>query len=134
LILDGILLMQIFINHKSGVPAWRQIMQQVKNLVAAGALEAGEKLPSVRALAKDLGVNPITTARAYRELETEGVIATRQGAGTFVASRRTLLSPDEVRRRLVPLVDEILVNSRQMDMTLKELIDLIRERDDGIFR
>ncbi len=126
--------MQIFINHKSGVPAWRQIMQQVKNLVAAGALEAGEKLPSVRALAKDLGVNPITTARAYRELETEGVIATRQGAGTFVASRRTLLSPDEVRRRLVPLVDEILVNSRQMDMTLKELIDLIRERDDGIFR
>ena len=126
--------MQIFINHKSGVPAWRQIMQQVKNLVAAGALEAGEKLPSVRALAKDLGVNPITTARAYRELETVGVIATRQGAGTFVASRRTLLSPDEVRRRLVPLVDEILVNSRQMDMTLKELIDLIRERDDGIFR
>ncbi len=126
--------MQLYINPKKGVPAWRQIVQQVKNLAAAGALEPGEKLPSVRALAKEIGVNPITTARAYRELEAEGVIETRQGAGTFLASRRILLTEEEALRRILPLVDEALVNSRQMGMTCEALIKLIRERNSEVFK
>jgi len=125
--------MQLFINHKTGVPVWRQIVQQVKNLVVAGALEPGEKLASVRGLAKELGVNPITTARAYRELESEGVIETRQGTGTFVAPRRSVLSANEIRRRILPMIDELLINSKQMGMTWKALRDIITERSREIF-
>jgi GntR family transcriptional regulator len=126
--------MQVFINHKSGVPAWRQIVNQVKNLVAAGALESGDRLPSVRTLAKELGVNPITTARAYRELESEGVAETRQGAGTFIGSKRVRLSHWEVLRRLKPMVDELLVNSKQMGMSQQALLDLLEERYAALFK
>lgn len=120
--------MQVFINHGSGVPAWKQINTQVKNLVAAGALVAGDKLPSVRALAVDLGVNPITTARAYRELEAEGVTETRKGSGTFIAKRSVRFSQEEVRRRLTPMADELLVNADQMGMAFKDLEGLLKER------
>lgn len=126
--------MQIFINHKNGVPAWRQIVNQVKNLLAAGALEVGDKLPSVRSLAVDLGVNPITTARAYRELEAEGVTETRKGAGTFVAKIRVQLAEKEILRRLTPNVDELLVTSRQMGMSFKELLDLVKARNSSVFK
>ena len=125
--------MQVFINHKSGVPAWRQIVSQVKNLVAAGALEAGDKLPSVRTLAKTLGVNPITTERAYRELESEGLAETRQGAGTFIAQKKVRLSRWEVLRRLTPMVDELLVNSKQMGMAHEALLELLEERKNNLF-
>ena len=126
--------MQVFINHKSGVPAWRQIVNQVKNLVAAGALEAGDRLPSVRTLARDLGVNPITTARAYRELEEEGVAETRQGAGTFIASKRVRLTRWEMLKRLTPMVDELLVHAKQMGMTQEALLDLLEERNSALFK
>jgi GntR family transcriptional regulator len=126
--------MQVFINHGSGVPAWKQIFTQVKNLVAAGALVPGEKLPSVRFLAKELGVNPITTARAYRELEAEGTVETRKGAGTFITEQRLCYSPEEIRRRLEPHVDELLVNSSQMGMSFDALLDLVRERRETVFK
>ncbi len=126
--------MQVFINHGSGVPAWRQITGQVKNLVAAGALTLDEKLPSVRSLAVELGVNPVTTARAYRELEAEGVVRTHQGSGTFIAKTTVRFSAAEVRRRLAPLVDELLVQASQLGMSYDELIELLAERNSSIFK
>ena len=125
--------MQIYINHKNGVPAWRQIVNQVKQLVATGVLQEKDRLPSVRALAKELSVNPITTARAYRELEAEGITRNRKGAGTFVAATPVHYSDDEVRRRLKPHVDELLVLARQLGLDMKALSDLLRERDDTLF-
>jgi GntR family transcriptional regulator len=74
-------------NPSSGVPIYLQLMEQVKHAVETGALRPGEQLPGIRPLAEELVVNPNTVARAYRELEHEGVIELRQGAGAFVAEQ-----------------------------------------------
>lgn len=74
-------------NPSSGVPIYLQLMEQVKHAIGTGALRAGEQLPSIRPLAEELVVNPNTVAKAYRELEHEGVIELRQGAGAFVSAK-----------------------------------------------
>ena len=77
--------MLFHVNPSSGVPIYVQIETQVKNAIAAGALKRDQALPSVRKLAAELGINPNTVARAYQELERNGMIATVQGGGTYVA-------------------------------------------------
>jgi GntR family transcriptional regulator len=72
-------------NPSSGVPIYLQLMEQVKHAIATGALRPGEQLPGIRPLAEELVINPNTVAKAYRELEHEGVIELRQGAGAFVS-------------------------------------------------
>jgi len=74
-------------NPSSGVPIYLQLMEQVKHAIETGALRAGEQLPGIRPLAEELVVNPNTIAKAYRELEHDGIIELRQGAGAFVADR-----------------------------------------------
>ena len=74
-------------NPSSGVPIYLQLMEQVRHAVETGALRPGEQLPSIRPLAEELVINPNTVAKAYRELEHEGVIELRQGAGAFVSDR-----------------------------------------------
>ncbi len=78
--------MKIFINHRSGVPIYKQVVQQVERGITGGILQPGDRLPTVREVALDLTVNPNTVARAYRELEAQGMIRTVQGSGTFVSS------------------------------------------------
>ena len=73
-------------NPASGVPIYLQLMEQVRHAVETGALRAGEQLPGIRTLAEELVINPNTVAKAYRELEHEGVVELRQGAGAFVAA------------------------------------------------
>jgi GntR family transcriptional regulator len=73
-------------NPASGVPIYLQLMEQVKHAVETGALRAGEQLPGIRTLAEELVINPNTVAKAYRELEHEGVVELRQGAGAFIAA------------------------------------------------
>jgi GntR family transcriptional regulator len=89
-------------------PLFQQLVDAVKRAVATGALSPGDRLPSVRDLARDLVINPNTIAKAFRELETEGVTLSRQGAGTFVAARRSTLSRDERRRRLAQAFETAL--------------------------
>src|ERR1700687_3438684 len=72
-------------NPSSGVPIYLQLMEQVKHSIETGALRPGEQLPGIRPLAEELVINPNTVAKAYRELEHEGVIELRHGAGAFVA-------------------------------------------------
>jgi GntR family transcriptional regulator len=74
-------------NPSSGVPIYLQLMEQVKHAIETGALRPGEQLPGIRPLAEELVVNPNTVAKAYRELEHEGVVELRQGAGAFVAEQ-----------------------------------------------
>ena len=74
-------------NPSSGVPIYLQLMEQVKHAIETGALKPGEQLPSIRPLAEELVINPNTVAKAYRELEHEGVIELRQGAGAFVSDK-----------------------------------------------
>ena len=85
-------------NPSSGVPIYLQLMEQVKHAIETGALKPGEQLPSIRPLAEELVVNPNTVAKAYRELEHEGVIELRQGAGAFVSDKApTKKAADKLR-------------------------------------
>src|SRR5258708_20311686 len=81
----------------SGVPVYRQIIDQVQGGIAAGTLKAGDQLPTVRQVAVDLSINPNTVVRAYRELEIRGVLETQQGTGTFISNQN--VEPDHSVRR-----------------------------------
>ena len=87
----------ISIDLKSGVPIYRQIIDQVKSAIATGTLGPGDRLPTVRQLAVDLSVNPNTVSRAYNELELTGLVETHMGSGTFIGDKR--VERDEVERR-----------------------------------
>ena len=94
--------LNILINTGSNVPIYKQITEQVRMAVATGRLTITDQLPSVRALAEDLVLNPNTVARAYADLAREGVIETRPGRGVFIIPKRKVLHPAEGRRRLEP--------------------------------
>src|SRR6476661_6493713 len=84
-------------NPSSGVPIYLQLMEQVKHAIETGALRPGDQLPGMRPLAEELVINPNTVAKAYRELEREGVIELRHGAGAFVSANAARKTTDKVR-------------------------------------
>lgn len=102
------------LNVHSGVPVYRQLMDQIGHYVAAGALVAGDQLPSIRELAKALAVNPTTIVKTYSELEHEGVIEMRHGRGAFVAAGAPAWPPERRRDRLRTLASQLAVEARQM--------------------
>lgn len=121
--------MKLHINPKDGKPLYRQIIEQLKYLIAAGRLYPGEELPTVRGLAQELLINPNTVARAYRELEQAGILYTRQGSGTFVSTRRTpLLSRAECLRILSSRADALIADAHHLGFDLDETLDLVRRR------
>jgi Predicted transcriptional regulators len=119
---------QLRIDLKSGVPFYRQIIDQVLTAIASGALVPGNQLPTVRQLAVDLSINPNTVVRAYRELEIRGILSTQQGSGTFIASGQEMRG-DEVERqqRLSRLAGEFVARAGGEGFTLKELLDCLTE-------
>jgi len=121
---------QIHINSNDGMPIYLQIVNQVKYLVASGRLSPGEELPPIRGLAEQLLVNPNTVARAYRELETAGVVVKRRTAGTYVSQRGSPLDRRERLRILTERVDALLAEARQMDVPIDHVLELIRRRDE----
>ena len=120
--------MQIRISDSDGVPIYRQIVNQVKYLVAAGRLTAGDQLLPVRALAEQLVVNPNTVARAYRELESAGVITSRQGSGAFVSDNGSPLAKSEKRKLLQDRVDLLLAEADSLDVDVATVVKLLRDR------
>src|SRR6266568_17758 len=92
----------------SGVPVYRQIIDQVLGGAASGALTAGAQLPTVRQVAVDLSINPNTVVRAYRELEIRGVLQTQQGTGTFISAQKVERDEAERSRQLSQLVNEFV--------------------------
>lgn len=121
--------MQIHIHAQDGVPIYLQIVQQIKYLVASGRLQPGKELPSIRVLAEQLLVNPNTIARAYRELETAGVVEKRRTAGTFIAESGSPLARKERLKLLNERVDQLLVEASQMGFELNEVLKLIQQRE-----
>ena len=109
------------IHPSGGEPLFQQIVHAVKRAVATGRLQAGDKLPSVRELAREQVINPNTVARAYQVLESEGVTHSRRGAGTFVAERRVVLKLEERRRRLRAALDEVLSDAVNLDLSEEEV-------------
>jgi GntR family transcriptional regulator len=121
--------MQIHITTGDGVPVYLQIVNQVKYLVASNRLSAGEELPPIRVLAAQLVVNPNTVARAYRELETAGIVEKRRTAGTYVSGNGSPLARRERLKILTGRVDALLAEARQMDVDVDAVVDLVRQRD-----
>src|ERR1035441_9907799 len=121
--------MQLRISIESGMPIYQQIAEQVKYLVAGGRLKQGDDLPPIRLLAEQLRINPNTVARAYLELEREGIVIMRQGFGTTVAQVKTLLPRREKLRILAEPADVLLTNARHLNIGLDEVITLLRERN-----
>lgn len=115
------------LDPRSGVPAYRQIIDQVLGGIAAGALLAGDQLPTVRQLAVDLAINPNTVVRAYRELEIRGVLATQQGTGTFLTDKKPPVNGEDRRRRLAQLCGELLAKAGAEGIELSEIIGYLNE-------
>lgn len=124
--------MQVRISDRDGVPIYVQLMNQIKYLVASGSLTAGQQLPPVRKLAEQLLVNPNTIARAYRELENEGLVTSRQGSGVFVSDGVSPLARREQNRILQERIDVLLAEARQMKVDLNTLMEMIRQRDEAM--
>ncbi len=121
--------MLISINQSDGTPMYFQLVRQVKHLIATGRLGPGDELPSVRVLAQQLLVNPNTVVRAYRELESAGLIFTKRGSGCYVAERPVPYSDAECRRILSERIDALVAESRNLGFKLERVIELLRERD-----
>jgi len=115
------------LDLKSGVPVYRQIIDQVLVAIASGALQPGDQLPTVRQMAVDLSVNPNTVMRAYRELEIRGVLATQQGTGTFIAPAEVRPDEAERQRRLSQLVGEWAARAGSEGFTLQEVLERLGE-------
>lgn len=120
--------MRITISPSDGVPIYLQIAQQIRRLVAAGEMREGEELPSIRSLAERLVVNPNTIARAYRELEAEGVLMFSRGMGTFVAANDLQSISFERQSILAPKIDALLNAAHSIGINFDELLDLLRLR------
>ena len=120
--------MHIQLSLHDGVPIYRQIVNQVKYMVASGQLVPDEELPPIRVLAEELLVTPNTVVKAYRELEMEGVVYKRRGAGTYISERGLRLAREEQDRILSQRADALLTEARQMDVSFEEVLELLHER------
>ena len=118
--------MQLYIDNRSGAPIYDQIYSQIKDAIVSGQVAAGEALPSIRALAKDLRISVITTKRAYDELEREGFIHTLPGKGCFVAERSAELLREESLRKIEGYMQEIRRLAAACGLTEDELAEIWR--------
>src|ERR1700676_175826 len=112
---------QLTLDLRSGVPVYRQIIDQVLGGIASGTLVPGDQLPTVRQLAVDLAINPNTVVRAYRELEIRGILETQQGTGTFITDKQPEKNELERRRRVSQLAGELLARAGAEGISLQEL-------------
>jgi GntR family transcriptional regulator len=111
----------------TGVPVYRQLIDQVRTGIASGALTAGDQLPTVRQLAVDLAINPNTVMRAYRELELGGLLETHQGTGTFISNKKPEKKTAERERQLGQMAGEFAARVGAAGFTLEELIDRLND-------
>jgi GntR family transcriptional regulator len=121
--------MDVKINLADGVPLYRQIVNQIRYMVATGVLVVGDELPPIRTLALDLKVTPNTIVKAYGELEAAGVVRKRHGSGTFVSDGGpSRLATKERRRIIEERIDALLAEARQLDFSLDDLFKAIQRR------
>lgn len=124
--------MQLHISTNDGVAIYVQIVNQIKYLVASGRLKPGDELPPIRTLAEKLLINPNTVARAYRELETAGVVEKRRTAGTYVSDQGSPLARRERVKILHQRIDSLLAEARQMDIEFDDVMKLVQQRHEAM--
>jgi len=115
------------LDLSTGVPAYRQVIDQILGAIAAGTLRGGDQLPTVRQAAVDLSINPNTVVRAYRELEIRGVLSTQQGIGTFVTSQPVMVDEAVRQRQLDQIVSDVMAKAGAAGVTGDELLQRLRE-------
>ena len=118
----------ISLDLKSGVPIYRQIIDQVKSAIATGSIGPGDRLPTVRQLSVDLSVNPNTVSRAYTELELTGLVETHMGSGTFVGTKPVQQDEVERRRILDQICQELLSRASSHGFTLDDILENLTQR------
>jgi GntR family transcriptional regulator len=124
--------MRFSINFKSGKPVYLQLTDQVKTAAASGALRVGESLPSIRPLAEELRVNRNTVAKAYAELESQGVIETHPGKGCFLRSAQSPMRKDARRKALAETLDETVIQAHHLLLSRSDFLRLAEERYDAL--
>src|SRR5882672_6790703 len=122
--------MRLQLNFKSGKPVYLQIVDQVRAAVAAGSIRAGEPLPSIRPLAEELRLNRNTVAKAYTELESQGVIETAPGKGSFVTGNNSPLKKEVRLKMLSDEIDAAIIQAHHLQVDHQQLIELVRKRLD----
>ena len=124
--------MRFQLNFKSGKPVYLQLVDQVKAAAASGAVQAGEALPSIRPLAEELRVNRNTVAKAYAELEAQGVIETHPGKGCFLRSAQSPMRKDARRKALAETLDETVIQAHHLLLSRSDFLRLAEERYDAL--
>ena len=125
--------MAVFTIHfKAGTPVYLQLVEQVRTAAATGALRAGDPLPGIRPLAEELRVNRNTVAKAYAELESQGVIETQAGRGCFVRESQTPLKKDARRRILSDTLDHAAVQAHHLQIDRGDFVTIAEERYDAL--
>ena len=120
------------INFKSGKPVYLQLVEQIKAAAASGTVQAGESLPSIRPLAEELRVNRNTVAKAYAELENQGVIETLPGKGCFISHNHSPLKRDIRRKLLSEEIDQAIVMAHHFQVARHQFLELVHERFDAL--
>src|SRR5260370_27624198 len=115
------------LDQHSGVPVYRQLIDQVLAGIASASLAPGNQLPTVRQVAVDLSINPNTVMRAYRELEIRGVLDTQQGTGTFITQKKVQQNDVERTRLLAQLVDEVVARAGSARFTPEDRLAQLRD-------
>jgi GntR family transcriptional regulator len=116
------------VNFKSAKPVYLQVVDQVKAAAASGALQSGEMLPSIRPLAEELRVNRNTVAKAYTELESQGVIESLPGKGCFLKPNNSPLKKEVRRKLLAQEIDQAVVQAHHLQVSPEEFLELVRDR------
>ncbi|HEX4645739.1 MAG TPA: GntR family transcriptional regulator [Verrucomicrobiae bacterium] len=122
--------MIVQLDFKSGLPVYLQVANQIKAAAASGVLRAGEPLPPIRPLAEQLRINRNTVAKAYAELENQGVIETLAGKGCFVSENNSPFKKEVRRKMLADAVDAAIVQAHHLQADEKDFLGLVRERLD----
>ena len=118
---------QLQLDPHTGVPVYRQLIDQVLTAMASGTLSSGDQLPTVRQVAVDLAINPNTVMRAYRELEIRGILSTQQGTGTFITDQKVKAGEAQRRRRLSQMMGELIARAGAEGFTVEELFEVLRD-------
>jgi GntR family transcriptional regulator len=116
----------LHLDLHSGVPVYRQIIDQVRGAIASGTLSSGYQLPTVRQLAVDLSINPNTVVRAYKELELGGLLETHQGTGTFISAQKIPRPQAERERQLSQIVVDAVSRAGAAGFTVEDLLEQLR--------
>jgi GntR family transcriptional regulator len=124
--------MLIQLNFKSGQPVYLQIVEQIKAAAASGAIRVGEPLPSIRPLAEQLRINRNTVAKAYTELESQGVIENLPGKGCFLKENNSPFKKDVKQKILTEYIDAAVVQAHHLQVERKDFVNLVEKRLDAL--